>query len=328
MTTAAFTNKAILTYSIAFIGHPDLVGKLNGASHADPRGGNYYKDIPEPGDWTGTLRGRQHTKDAERQVVNLLADRIYTHLGCTDNADYAARIRAVRNGTIELYSDMGPCHSCRSVIADFRKDFPALTVTVRYGNVLRGGGSAALIAAGDGLFGSYGIGDAVQGANGAWAKTYQGSPLAAVTGTFDVKFAGGADGRRFTGTASAIDRQPHSSFLYPAPKTAAVPLDVTTAVLDAIARQLGERLLPTEVMRPKAFRQWIEGVERGTVSLVCERGPVRDGRVAIAEFLKDFPKVTVEVHYPGAAAQTDGAGYTDAVDQGDGTWLKTFRPAA
>ncbi|MGW7306971.1 deaminase domain-containing protein [Streptomyces sp. NPDC054835] len=324
MTTAAFTNKAILTYSIAFIGYPGLEGEFQSVSHQALRGDNYYKDIPEPADWTGALRERQHTKDAERQVVNLLADKIYNHLGCTSTADYKGRIGAVRKGTLDLYSDMGPCHSCRSVIKDFRKDFPALTLRVRYRNAVRGGGSAALIEAGGGLYGAYGIGDATQGSDGLWAKTYPGSPVAAATGTFDVKFAGGKAGKRYAGTATAIDRQPHSSYLYPAPKAGSVPLDEVTAVLDGIALDLSAQMVPEPLMRPQSFRQWIQGIERGTVRLDCERGPVKEGRIAVAAFIKDFPKVAVEVAYPGAAAQADDCGYTNAIAQGDGTWLKSF----
>ncbi|MFE9537239.1 deaminase domain-containing protein [Streptomyces sp. NPDC006691] len=324
MTTAAFTNKATLTYSIAFIGYPDLEGEFQSVSHQAPRGDNYYKDIPEPADWTGALKGRQHSKDAERQVVNLLADEIYHHLGCTSTADYTARITAVRKGTLDLYSDMGPCHSCRSVIKDFRKDYPTLTLQMRYRNAVRGGRSAALIEAGGGLYGAYGIGDAAQGGDELWAKTYPGSPVAAATGTFDVKFAGGKSGKRYTGNATAIDQQPHSSYLYPAPRPASAPLDEVTAVLDGIALDLSTQMVPEPVMRPQAFRQWLSGIEQGTVRLDCERGPVRDGRIAVAAFAKDFPKVTIEVAYPGAAAQADGCGYTDSTAQDDGTWLKSF----
>ncbi len=80
-------------------------------------------------------------------------------------------------------------------------------------------------------------------------------------------------------------------------------------------------------MRPQAFRQWIRGIAQGTVRLDCERGPGKDGRTAIAAFTEDFPKVRVEVAYPGATAQADGCGYTDATEQDGGTWLKNF-PAA
>ncbi|ROP47773.1 hypothetical protein EDD94_7480 [Streptomyces sp. PanSC9] len=146
--------------------------------------------------------------------MNLLADEIYRHLGCRSTARYTARIAAVRRGTVDLYSDMGPCHSCRSVIKDFRRDFPALTLRIRYRNALRGGSSAALIPAGDGLYGQYGIGDATQRTDRLWAKTYPGNPAAAAAGTFDVKVTG-PGGRRFTGTVRGIDQQPHSSYLYP-----------------------------------------------------------------------------------------------------------------
>lgn len=325
MTTAAFKNRATLTYSIAFIGYADLEGEVESVSHQDLRGGNYYQDLPEPKDWNGALKGIQHRKDSERQVVNLLADAIYSHLGCRNDTQYTSRIGAVRKGTVVLYSDMGPCHSCRSVIKDFRRDFPALTLDIRYRNKLHSGGSAALIPAGEGLFGSYGIGDATQRADELWAKIYPGTPVAAATAAYDVKVAG-PGGQAFAGTVSAIDQQPHSSYLYPAPKATAAPLDEVAAVVDGIARGISTKMAPGQLMRPQAFRQWIGNI-KGAVRLDCERGPSGDGRTAVAAFLKDFPKVEVEVCYPGTAAQADGCGYSDASQQGDGTWLKTFSPA-
>ncbi|MGW5399053.1 deaminase domain-containing protein [Streptomyces sp. NPDC003952] len=326
MTTAAFRNKARLRYSIAFVGYADLEGEIEGISHQDPRGDNYYQDLPEPADWTGALRGIQHRKDAERQVVNLLADAVYRHIGCRNTAEYRTRIAAVRKGTVDLYSDMGPCHSCRSVIKDFRRDFPALALTVRYRNALFGGGTAQLLQAGDGLYGAYGIGDAEQGDGGQWIKVYPGSPLAAVTATFDAKVAG-PDGYRFQGTVTAVDQQPRAPFLYPAPSATAALLDEVAAVLDQVADRIRDTMAPGQQMRPQSFRQWIRGIDQGTVRLLGERGPSQAGRAALAAFVTDFPKVRIEVTYAAAAAQADGCGYADATARPGGTWLKVF-PAA
>ncbi|MFD3552056.1 deaminase domain-containing protein [Streptomyces goshikiensis] len=323
MTTAAYTNRASLRYSIAFIGYPDLEGEVESVSHRALRGDNHYQDLPEPAEWTGALKGIQHRRDAERQVVNLLADEIYRHLGCRSTAQYRARIRAVRRGTVDLYSDMGPCHSCRSVIKDFRADFPTLAVQVRYRNALRGGGSAALIPAGDGLYGNYGVGDAAQRQDGQWVKTYPGDPVAAATATFDVKVAG-PYGDRFRGTASAIDQQPHAPYLYPAPKATAAPLDEVAAALDTVARSISDQMAPGRRMRPQSFRRWIENIDQGTVELTCERGPGQAGRAAVAAFVADFPQVRVEVAYEAAAAHAAGQGYADATGRRGGGWLKVF----
>ncbi|WP_330334314.1 hypothetical protein OHS33_34270 [Streptomyces sp. NBC_00536] len=326
MSTAAFRNTARLQYSITFIGYADLVGEVESVSHQELRGDNYYKDLPEPADHKGALQGIQHRKDAERQVVNLLADRIYRHLGCASTAQYKARIGAVRRGTVDLYSDMGPCHSCRSVIKDFRTDFPALDFQVRYRNALFSGGTARLLQAGDGLYGSYGIGDAEQGAGDLWIKNHPGTPLYAATATFDAKVAG-PDGYRFQGTFTAVDQQPHASFLYPAPTAVAAPLDEVAAVLDQVAANIRDTMAPGQEMRPQSFRKWINGINQGTVRLVCERGPSQAGRTAVAAFIADFPKVRIEVSYEATAARTDGLGYGDATAGPAGTWLKVF-PAA
>ncbi|MER7950485.1 deaminase domain-containing protein [Streptomyces sp. NPDC096079] len=323
MTTAAFRNKATLTYSIAFFGHPDMEGKFERHSHSLPEGDNYYQDLPEP---TGSVFARenayQHGKDAERQVINLLADKIYDHLRCTSTDDYTTRIRTVRGGTLDLYSDMGPCHSCRSVIAAFRKDFPALTVTVRYRNAVRGGRSAALMEAGGGLYGAYGIGDATQGRDELWSKTYPGVPVFGVTGTFAVQHAKG----RYTGSVTTADERPYSSYLYPVPGENSAERDAVTAVLDLIARGLGTQLSPRTPLDPPVFRRAVQGAS-GTVRLDCDRGIVQQGRKSVAAFQRDFPKVSVEVAFPGTGPMVDGRGYTDALRQTDGTWLKSF-PAA
>ncbi|MFD8376182.1 hypothetical protein ACFV2Z_36455 [Streptomyces sp. NPDC059688] len=165
------------------------------------------------------------------------------------------------------------------MIKDFRRGFPALTLRIRYRNALRGGSSAALIPAGDGLYGQYGTGDATQRADQLWAKTYPGNPVAAAAGTFDVKVTG-PGGRRFTGTVRGIGQQPHSSYLYPAPSSTAAPLDEVAAVMDGIAQDISTQMVPERLMRPQAFRQWIRGIGQGTVRLDCERGPGKDGRTA------------------------------------------------
>ncbi|WP_333760832.1 hypothetical protein [Streptomyces sp. IBSBF 2390] len=232
------------------------------------------QDLPEPKDWTGALEGVQHSKDAERQVVNLLADEIYRHLGCRSTAQYTARIAAVRRGTVDLYSDMGPCHSCRSVIKDFRRDFPALTLRIRYRNALRGGSSAALIPACDGLYGQYGIGDATQRADQLWAKTYPGNPVAAAAGTFDIKVTG-PSGRRFTGTVRGIDQQPHSSYLYPAPSSTAAPLDEVAAVMDGIAQDISTQMVPERLCARRRSGSGSAASPRGPYGSTANEGPAR-----------------------------------------------------
>ncbi|CAM5668439.1 hypothetical protein SAVIM338S_06962 [Streptomyces avidinii] len=151
-------------------------------------------------------------------------------------------------------------------------------------------------------------------------------PVAEATATFDAKIAG-PDGFRFQGTVTAVDQQPHASFLYPAPSATEAPLDEVAAVLDQIAGHIRDKMAPGQSMRPQSFRQWVRGIDQGTVRLVGERGPSQAGRTAVAAFVADFPKVRIEVSYEGPAAQADGCGYADATARTDGTWLKVF-PAA
>ncbi|MCY0930128.1 hypothetical protein OTB20_28845 [Streptomyces sp. H27-H1] len=161
---------------------------------------------------------------------------------------------------------------------------------------------------------------------GLWVKKYPGSPLAAVTATFDVKVAG-PDGYRFQGTVTAVDQQPRAPFLYPAPSATAAPIDEVAAVLDQVADHIRTEMAPGQQMRPQSFRQWIRTIDRGAVQLVGERGPSQAGRSAVAAFVADFPKVRIEVSYEAAAARAGGCGYADATARPGGTWLKVF-PAA
>lgn len=110
-----------------------------------------------------------HHRDPEKQTVNLLANEVDQRLGCQTDDQYLAAVAAqVTGGGIELYSDMGPCHSCRAVLRLFLHHFPLVNCTVTYRKTNgRGRPVAALTPAGGRLCGAYGYEDAPE-VNGLW----------------------------------------------------------------------------------------------------------------------------------------------------------------
>lgn len=168
-TAAAYDNRAILKYRISFTTRPDLEGTIERMSGTTVVGSTYYHGLPEP---KGRFKGQyRHNKDPERQTVNLLANAIFERLGCNDD-QYLAEIRAqVTGGSIELYSDKGPCHSCWAVLKQFLEDYPMITSCVVTYNKKdgRGGSIPVLQLAGGDLCGAYGYEDAEE-VNGNWCK--------------------------------------------------------------------------------------------------------------------------------------------------------------
>ncbi|MDT9680973.1 deaminase domain-containing protein [Streptomyces sp. TRM76323] len=168
-TAAAYDNRAILKYRISFTAGPDLEGTIERMSGTTVVGSTYYHGLPEPkGKFAGQYR---HDKDPERQTVNLLANAVFERLGCNDDQYLAEILTQVTGGSIALYSDKGPCHSCRAVLKQFLQDYPMITscvVTYRKTDG-RGRPIQALEPAGGDLYGSYGYEDAVE-VNGNWCK--------------------------------------------------------------------------------------------------------------------------------------------------------------
>ncbi|MEV7279835.1 deaminase domain-containing protein [Streptomyces sp. NPDC093111] len=168
-TAAAYENQAILTYRISFTAGPDLVGTIKRTSGSTVVESTYYHGLPEP---KGRLAGEyRHDSDPEKRTVNILANAILERLGCDDERYLAEILAQVTGGSIDLYSDKGPCHSCRAILKQFLQDYPMLAscvVTYRKTDG-RGRPLLALEPAGGDLHGSYGYEDAVE-FNGNWRK--------------------------------------------------------------------------------------------------------------------------------------------------------------
>ncbi|WP_405020020.1 hypothetical protein OHV05_27340 [Kitasatospora sp. NBC_00070] len=317
MSSPAFKNTCRLEYTLTFVGAAQLTGRIDTESH-QPLVWSYYHGLPEP---TGsTLTGQQHDLDAEKQAMNILANRIYRHLACTTDDEYRARIGQIRRGEVTLFSALGPCHSCREVLRLLRADLPTVSFEVTYRNSTRDGGSARLLAAGDGLSGAYGFGDAEQvQPGGQWRKSFPGVPVPAATAAFWMQFTAGP---RVTGAEAAVAGQPYTSCRYPRARQSGTP-DEVTAVVDQVAAAVWDGIAPGQQFNDRTFPQFVRNVGSGELLLVCEQGPSAAGQATVAAFVADFPKVRVQVDYPGAAARSGGLGYADAVQAGGG-WRKVF----
>ncbi|MER5866001.1 hypothetical protein [Kitasatospora sp. NPDC002040] len=309
-------NSCRLEYDLTFIGAAGLNGRIDTESH-QKLVNSYYHGLAEP---TGTtLGGFRHDLDAEKQAMNILANRIYAHLGCASDDDYRARIGRVRRGLVTLFSSFGPCHSCREVLRQLRHDFPAVTFEITYRNGLRGGGTARLMEAGGGLSGVYGIGDADELPNKDWRKAYPGTPVPAATATLRAQFTGGP---AVAAAATAVAGQAYTSYRYPAARQQGNP-DEVTAALDVVAKAVWDTIAPGQNFNERTFPQFIRNVGSGDLVLACEQGPTSAGRTAIAAFVADFPRVRVQVDYQGAAARVGALGYADSTAAGGG-WRKVF----
>ncbi|MGW7365018.1 deaminase domain-containing protein [Streptomyces sp. NPDC054841] len=135
----------------------------------------------------------------------------------------------MRRGRIELFSTMGPCHSCRHVIRNFRADFPAVTPEVRYRNSTRqGGATAQTLKAGEGLYGMYGYDDATQpgGRNAPWRKIFPGAYRTWMVAEYKIRFkasSGQEQGPLAEGDQWAVAGTPHTPFTYSSPSTTRWP---------------------------------------------------------------------------------------------------------
>jgi hypothetical protein len=324
-----FTNSASLRYTISFADGTEFTGRVDTTSHSGEIV-SHYRGLAEPAEHQGALTGFQHEQDAEKQAVNIFANRLYRHLRCTSDADYRARIRTVRRGRIELFSTLGPCHSCRHVIRTCLADFPAVTMEVRYRNSTRRGGTARLLPAGEGLHGAYGYDDATQpdGPNGSWCRIFPGRHRTLVKADYAIRFRaplGQEQGPLARGSVSAVAGTPYTPFAYRSADTSSG--DEVAQVLDGVARQLRTMIGGKAGNRElDAFRlHMLNNVVSGKVTLTADQGPTQAGRAAMDAFNVDFPRVDVEFAYEGQRALVDGVGYRDAQQLRRGRWLKAWR---
>ncbi|MFE9425280.1 hypothetical protein ACFYNO_20160 [Kitasatospora sp. NPDC006697] len=324
-TAPMFVNNATLVYDISFVDGPDFADRIDTHSH----GGqiySYYESYPEPTDHPG-LQGYQHDQDGEKLAINIFANRLYRHLGCTDNADYRRKIATVRRGRLQLNSTMGPCHSCRRMLRAFLDDFPAVTLEVTYGNSGRRGGSARELQAGEGLYGVYGYADAVQldPPRGSWFIAFPGTPRTRITAEYEIRFkplSTGGQGVTSTGTAWAVAGSTYAPFIYRSPGTAGS--NEVAEVLDDIAKELRKTIGGKPDKRDvPGFREHMSlMVSGGSLTLHADQGPDQDGRRALEVFRTDFPRVEVTFHYAAPNALEAGRGYRDAQADGPGNWTR------
>lgn len=129
MTSAvAYTaeNYAMLDYQLVLGDATSLSGKEQFVSSKHEIAVDYFSRCQIP-DKDGVLR---HKWDSEAQACEWLAIRVYRHYR-NKQRFYEAGAKNAK-GYIKLFSDLGPCRSCRSVIKALKKDFPQVAITVYY----------------------------------------------------------------------------------------------------------------------------------------------------------------------------------------------------
>src|SRR5262245_40443132 len=107
--------------------------------------------------------GFRHRYDPDAQVFDWLANEVWKHYG-RHTATYTAGARNT-TGTILVADAQGPCRSCRYVFNQFKREYPGVTITVKYPK--RG-----VIPQTAGLFSQYGYEDAVED-TGMWVKIFR-----------------------------------------------------------------------------------------------------------------------------------------------------------
>lgn len=144
-----------------------IEGRATVSSDQSPAAPKYYyreryRALDQDGKRTIVTTRDRHEYDAEAQLFDLLADKVWREAGCDDNAYFG--LAQVLRGEVTVYSGQGPCRSCRGIIRQFRREFPRVTVKVSYPK--RGETPISL----DKLGGSYGYDEAVE-ERGMWKIT-------------------------------------------------------------------------------------------------------------------------------------------------------------
>lgn len=194
MTTSipASENKATITYKLTFsTSDTPLTGEKTTTSR-NPVASFWYQSKAEPKGST-FADTYQHSKDAELLLLDYLAEKVVAKFevaaddgwgvvgkGGKQKAASPEEVRAIQQkvyegagkvakGEVTIFSDFGPCHSCRDVINQFRREFPNVKVIIKY---RKPDGDNPLMAAGTGMYGTYGCGDAVR-EKAVWVKVFE-----------------------------------------------------------------------------------------------------------------------------------------------------------
>jgi len=158
-------NTVTITYDITLPDKAKIEGKQECTTGENAGAPTYYRRRADGKDG----RGRPqyfHMWDPDAQLFDWLANEVFDHYDNDPEAYYDNVGKAT--GTITVVDDQGPCHSCRAVIAQFKREFANVKITVRYatGDKLRATRPAGT---GKGIYG-YDSGATHEG-EGWWTKT-------------------------------------------------------------------------------------------------------------------------------------------------------------
>jgi hypothetical protein len=162
---ATAQNRVTVTYHLTLPDHTVLKGEQTCSTGQGMGADAYYTRKADGKDQKGNPI-YYHMWDPDAQLMDWLAAQVFAHYG-NNAASYSAGAGQT-TGTISVVDDQGPCHSCRSVLTQFKREFPLVTITVRYAT---GDPNRPTRPAGTGA-GIYGYDQgAVHEGGGWWSKT-------------------------------------------------------------------------------------------------------------------------------------------------------------
>ncbi|MBB5889970.1 deaminase domain-containing protein [Kutzneria kofuensis] len=162
---ATAQNTVTITYDLTLPDKTEISGTETCTTGQNTGAPRYYRRRADGRDRRGRLQ-YFHMWDPDAQLFDWLANEVFEYYEADPDAYFDGAAGAT--GTITVVDDQGPCHSCRSVIAQFKREFPKVAITVKYAT---GDTNRATRAAGVGK-GIYGYDKgAVHDGLGWWTKT-------------------------------------------------------------------------------------------------------------------------------------------------------------
>jgi len=165
--TVRFTgrNTVKIDYDIVLPDGTRLKDKISCTTGENAGAPTYYRRRADGKDGKGRPQ-YFHMWDPDAQLFDWLANEVFDHYQNDPDAYYDNV--GLATGTVAVVDDQGPCHSCRSVIAQFKREFKKVTITVQYttGDRLR---PTVPAGTGSGIYG-YDKGAEHKG-EGVWVKT-------------------------------------------------------------------------------------------------------------------------------------------------------------
>src|SRR5262249_14354555 len=117
-------NTVFMDYDLRLPNGTQLQGKKSCSSEGSLGAPRYYG---RTADNDGSYR---HENDPDAQLFDWLADQVWQHY--KPNKQNYVKAAGSTAGSIDINDSQGPCRSCRNVFKAFKKEYPNVTITIRY----------------------------------------------------------------------------------------------------------------------------------------------------------------------------------------------------